>query len=62
MFIYLPAVLAALAGILWWVCDRTFNPQKTVDGAERADRFCQWILWAGAALCVFSFLLVRLTD
>jgi hypothetical protein len=62
MFIYLPAILAALAGILWWACDRTFNPQKTIAGAEQADRICRWILWAGAALCVCTFLLTRLLD
>lgn len=60
MFIYLPAILAALAGILWWACDRTFNPQKTIVGAEQADRICRRILWAGAALCVCSFLLTQL--
>jgi hypothetical protein len=60
MFIYLPAVLAALAGILWWVCDRTFNQDKTIAGAERADRVCLWIIGAGVALAACTFLLTWL--
>lgn len=47
MLVYLPVILVALALILWWICDRTFE-------AARGDRIWCLLVWSGLALGVFT--------